>query len=286
MEIILGKTAGFCYGVERAVKEAKKYINKNEDIYSLGELVNNQSVIKELEEKGIKFIEDINDAKGKIIIRAHGTTKETYQELSKKGIEIKDLTCPNVLRTHTIAEEYSQKGYFIILIGIKKHPEVIGTLSFCGNSFFLIQEEEDIEELLKQINKTKINNILIMAQTTYNSKKFDNIVDILKEKLEDKNIKIQKTICGATEIRQKETIEIAKKVEVMIIIGDKKSSNTNKLYDISKENCTKTLFIQNEKELDTKELGKIETIGIMASASTPKEDIDRVITKLRSDKNC
>lgn len=281
MEIILGKTAGFCYGVKNAIDEATKFVQNNEEIYCLGEIVHNKSVTKSLEEKGIKFIEDINEARGKVIIRAHGAPKDTYKILKQKGIEIKDLTCPNVIKTHDIAEKYGKQDYFIILIGIKDHPEALATLSFCGENFYLVQEKEDIKEAIENINNTKKENILIMAQTTYNSKKFDDIAEILKDKLKDKNIKIQKTICSATEIRQKETIEISKEVNAMIIIGGKKSSNTNKLYDISKENCKKVIFVQNEQELDLEELKGANKIGIMAGASTPKEDIENIINKIR-----
>lgn len=282
MEIILGKTAGFCYGVKRAIDGA----NEDENIDCLGELVHNESVIKELKEKGIKFIDNIEEAKEKIMIRAHGTSKEIYEKLKQKGIQIKDLTCPNVLKTHTIAEKYSQKGYFIILIGIKNHPEATATISFCGKQSFLLQEKEDIENCLKEINKSNLDNILIMAQTTYNSKKFQEIAQFLKSKLKNKKVEIQKTICNATEVRQKETTEIAQNVEVMIIVGDKKSSNTNKLYDISKENCKKVIFIQNAEELNIEELEEIQKIGIMAGASTPKKDIEEVIIKIRSKKSC
>ena len=146
-----------------------------------------------------------------------------------------------------------------------------------GKNYYLIQEKEDIDKVLEQINKTNIKDILIMSQTTYNSKKFDNIVDILKNKLKDKHLEVKKTICTATEIRQKETIEISKKVDIMIIIGDKKSSNTNKLYDISKENCKKVIFVQNAEELNSKELKMAEKIGVMAGASTPKEDIEEIL---------
>lgn len=286
MDIILGKTAGFCYGVKRAVDETEKEIKENDNIYCLGELVHNQTIIKDLKEKGVKFIDNIQKAEGRVIIRAHGIAKDTYTKLKQMGIEIKDLTCPNVLRTHTIAEEYSKKGYFIILVGIKNHPEAVATISFCGNQSFLIQEKDEIPKCLEKIHKSNVSNILIMAQTTYNSKKFENIVEIFKSQLEDKNIEIQKTICNATEIRQKETAEIAKNVEAMIIIGDKKSSNTNKLYDISKEICKKVIFVQNAKELNVNELSKIQKIGIMAGASTPKEDIEKIIIKIRSKELC
>ena len=286
MEIILGKTAGFCYGVKRAVDGAKEDIKTNENIYCLGEIVHNQSVKKKLTDKGIKFVENIEEVKDKIIIRAHGTSKDIYEKLKQKGVEIKDLTCPNVLRTHIIAEDYSKKGYFIILIGIKNHPEAIGTISFCGNLSFLIQEKEDIPECLKKIKQSHVNDILIMAQTTYNSQKFDDMVEILRNELKDKQIDIQKTICHATEIRQKETLEIAKKVEAMIIVGDRKSSNTSKLYDIAKEHCKKVFFAQNVEELNLEELEGIQKIGVMAGASTPKEDIEEIIKKIRSKNLC
>lgn len=286
MEIILGKTAGFCYGVKRAVDWAKEDIKVNENIYCLGELVHNESVIKDLKEKGIKFIDNIEEAKEKIIIRAHGVSKNIYEKLKQKGIEVKDLTCPNVLKTHTIAEKYSKKDYFIILIGIKNHPEALATISFCGNQSFLIQEKEEVQEALEKIKKSNANNILIMAQTTYNSKKFDDIAEIFKSNLKNKNVEIQKTICNATEVRQKETIEIAQKVEAMIIVGDKKSSNTNKLYDISKENCKKVVFVQNAEELNLEDLDEVQKIGIMAGASTPKKDIEEIIIKIRSKNLC
>ena len=270
MEIILGKSAGFCYGVKK----------ENEEIYCLGEIVHNKTVIEELEKKGLKFTDKIEDVKNKAIIRAHGESEETYNKLKEKGISILDYTCPKVTKTHEIANDYNKKGYFVVLIGIKNHPEAIGTISYAGKNSYLLQDKNQYEELIEEINKSKLNKVLIMAQTTYNSKKFDEMVIDLKELINGKEIEVQKTICGATEIRQKETIQIAKKVDVMIIIGDKKSSNTNKLYDISKENCKKAIFVQNYKELNLEEIKETNVIGIMAGASTPKEDIDEVIKKI------
>ena len=280
MEIILGKSAGFCYGVKNAVDKAKDAIKNNEEIYCLGEIVHNRTVIEDLEKNGLKFTEKIEDIKNKVIIRAHGESEETYNKLKEKGISILDYTCPKVTKTHEIAENYNKKGYFVILIGIKKHPEAIGTLSYAGKNSYLLQDKNQYEELIDKINKSKLDKILIMAQTTYNSKKFDEMVEDLKGTIKGKEIEVQKTICGATEIRQKETIQIAKNVDVMIIIGDKKSSNTNKLYDISKENCKKAIFVQNYNELNMEELKQTDIIGIMAGASTPKEDIDEVIKKI------
>ena len=281
MKIIIGKTAGFCYGVRRAVNETKKELENSSEICCLGEIVHNKSVVKDLEERGITFVNDIDECKGKVIIRAHGESKETYKKLKEKGIEIKDLTCPKVLKTHELAEEYIKHNYFIVLIGVQGHPESIGTLSFCGENSYLLQDKSNIKEMVDKINESKLKDILILAQTTYNSKKFDDIVEEIKKELNGKNIKVKKTICEATKIRQNETTKIAKEVDVMIIVGDKKSSNTNKLYDISKEFCKRTFFVQTAEELDLNELKNAEKIGIMAGASTQEEDIAKIIEKVK-----
>ena len=283
MEIILGKTAGFCYGVTRAINGAKQELeSKDERVYCLGEIVHNKNVIDNLKEKGLKFIENIEDAKGKTIIRAHGVTKDIYEKAKVMNIELKDLTCPKVLKIHDIAEKYTNLGYYIILVGSEKHPEVIGIKSFCmDESSDIVNDENDIENVISKIEMTENKKILIIAQTTYNSKKFDKIVEIFKEKLTNEyNIESIKTICPATEMRQKETEEIAKEVDYMIIIGDKKSSNTNKLYEISSKYCKKTIFINNSSELEISSINEKDKVGIMAGASTPKENIEHVFEKL------
>lgn len=281
MEIIIGKTAGFCYGVERAVNGAKNENKSNENIYCLGEIVHNRNVIKSLENEGIIFIDNIEDAKGKTIIRAHGIGKEIYEKANDMNIPIKDLTCPSVLKIHKIAEEYAKKGYFIILTGKENHPEVVGIESYCGSYYTIINNKEDIEKVINIIEKEKINNVLLISQTTYSSKKFDEIEEILNNRLNKKNnFIVKKTICPSTEIRQKETEEIAKQVELMIIIGDRKSSNTNKLYDISCEFCDNVIFIGQADELELSKLKNINKIGIMAGASTPKEDIINIKNKI------
>lgn len=283
MEIILGKTAGFCYGVTRAINGAKQELeSKDESVYCLGEIVHNKNVIDNLKEKGLKFIDNIEDAKGKTIIRAHGVTKDIYEKARKMNIELKDLTCPKVLKIHDIAEKYTNLGYYIILVGSEKHPEVIGIKSFCmDESSDIVNDEKDIENVISKIKMIENKKILIIAQTTYNSKKFDKIVEIFKEKLNDEyNIESIKTICPATEMRQKETEEIAKEVDYMIIIGDKKSSNTNKLYEISSKYCKKTIFINNSSELEISGINEKDKVGIMAGASTPKENIEHVFEKL------
>ena len=278
MEIIVGKNAGFCYGVKRAVDAAREECMENKEIYCLGDIVHNQHVIDDLKEKGIKFIEKIDEAKGKTIIRAHGISKDVYEKAKNMNIELKDLTCPSVLKIHKIADEFSKKGYYIILTGKENHPEVIGIKSFCGKKYRVIKDKEDVLSLITDIKDEK--NILLISQTTFNSKKFDEIADILKNNI-NSNLEIKKTICPSTEIKQKETEQIAQNVDLMIILGDKKSSNTKKLYDISGELCKNTVFIENADELNIEKIKNMKKIGIMAGASTPDEQIEIVKGRLQ-----
>ena len=282
MEIIVGKTAGFCYGVKRAVDGAKEALKQNKILYGLGEIVHNQEVIKELEELGMQFIENIGEANGKTIIRAHGIPKQVYEEARQNQIELIDYTCPKVLKVHEIAEEYANKGYYVFLLGSKKHPENIGTLSYCGENKFVIEKEEDTIKALEALEKSQIKKLLVISQTTYNLEKFYIIEEIIKNEL-PRNVElvIKNTICQATEIRQKETEEMAKKVDCMIVIGGKNSSNTKKLNEIAKQYCETVLLIENETELELDKIKPNDKVGIMAGASTPKKSVEEVIERLK-----
>lgn len=285
MEIIIGKTAGFCYGVKRAVYGAIEESNKNKKVYCLGELVHNEDVIENLKNKGIEIIEDIKEIKdtnAKVIFRAHGVEKNIYENAKNNNLELVDYTCPNVLKIHKIAEEYEKNGYYIILTGAEKHPEVIGIKSYCGKNFSLIEKEEDVNKTIENFEKSQIKKLLIISQTTYSVAKFENITKTIKEKIsKDVELVIKNTICLATETRQRETEKLSKQVELMIIIGGKNSSNTKKLYEIAKQNCPKSILVENGKDaeetLKNMNLSTIEKVGIMAGASTPKESIDEVI---------
>ncbi len=283
MEVIIGKTAGFCYGVKRAVDGAKKELKKNKTLCGLGEIVHNQEVVKELENLGMQFVDNIEDAKGKTIIRAHGIPKQIYETAKEKQVELIDYTCPKVLKIHQIAEGYANKGYYIFLLGNKKHPEIIGTLSYCGQNKFVIEKEEDIIKALEALEKSKIKKLLVISQTTYSLEKFYIIEEIIHNEISrDIELVIKNTICQATEMRQKETQNMAQKVEAMIVIGGKNSSNTKKLYEIAKQYCKTVILIENETELDIKKIQLTNKIGIMAGASTPKESIEKVIKKLKT----
>lgn len=282
MEIIIGKTAGFCFGVSNAVNKTEELLKTQKNIFCLGELVHNKQVTGDLISKGLTIINNIEEAKQNVIIRAHGVTKETYDKAKDLNLEVLDLTCPKVLKIHNIVEEYSNKGYYIFLIGQKEHPEVIGTISYCGKNAEIIEKKEEIHEKLKKFYDANINKLLILAQTTFSIEKFNDIVTELKEELSNNEIeiKVKKTICDATRLRQEETSKIAKKVDIMIIIGGKNSSNTNKLYQISKQYCKNSILIETKDELDIEHVKKFQKIGIVAGASTSQKSIDSVVEML------
>lgn len=282
LEIILGKTAGFCGGVTNSVKKSIELLDKESKLYCLGEIVHNKTVIDNLKDKGLVFIDEIEEIEdnSKVIIRAHGVSKEIYEEAKDRGIVLFDLTCPRVLKIHERASSLVKDGYYVILVGNKEHPEVMGTISYCNSDSLIIDGIDDIVRVVDYILVNDRKKIAVLSQTTYSVSKFIEITEILKDKLNDREILIENTICNATELRQKETMELSKKVEVMIIIGGKNSSNTRKLYEISVNNC-QTYIIENVLEL-TNEIYKYKKIGIMAGASTPKISIDEVINFLNN----
>lgn len=283
MEIIIGKNAGFCYGVKNAVDGAKNELLNNGAKHCLGEIVHNKQVVEELEEMGIEFVEKLDDVAKQVIVRAHGIPTNIYEEARGKGIKLIDYTCPNVHKIHKIAIKYKEAGYIAILVGAKNHPENLGTISYCSEGSKIIESKEEIEETVEYISKNKYCKILLIAQTTYSMKKFKEIETECRKQFNDKmgnnlELVVNNTICFATEVRQKETSEISKLVEFMIIIGGKKSSNTKKLYEISKVNCKNTICIETVEELKCdqqmiKTIKNIHKIGIMAGASTPKKSI-------------
>lgn len=282
MEIVVGKTAGFCYGVKKAVNGAIEELKNNKDVYCLGEIVHNRQVIKELEDKGMNFIEKLSDSKGTTIIRAHGVPKEIYEYAKNNNLKIVDYTCPNVLKIHEIAEEYSKNGYYIFLCGSINHPENIGTASYCGNNYYIVEKEEDIYKAIDVLKQSNLQKVLLIAQTTYSLQRFENIKNLVLDNLNSSmKVVIKNTICRATELRQKETKEMSQNVDCMIVIGGKNSSNTKKLYEIAIKDCRNSICIETEEELDTNYIKGFAKVGIMAGASTPQESINKVIEKIK-----
>lgn len=284
MELIVGKMAGFCAGVRNAVDKTEKELENSKNIFCLGELTHNSVVMNKLISSGLRIIDNIEDGKEKVIIRAHGVKKEVYKKAKKMGIKLIDLTCPKVLKIHEEAKKHANNGYYIFLIAESTHPETIGTYSFCGENSFIIQNIDEVDEAIEKFGKSNLKDILVISQTTFSVEKFNNIVDKLERTIDKEkiNIIIDKTICDATRLRQEEAIDISKQVDLMIVIGGKNSSNTKKLYEIANKNCKKAILIERKEELLNLNFSTYEKIGITAGASTPKESIEEVINLLQT----
>lgn len=275
--VTIGELAGFCGGVNLCITTLENKLDDYGTLYCIGDVVHNKDVVNNFSEKGLIVVDSLDDVPDNEIsvIRAHGAEKGLYEEAERRGINLIDLTCPKVLKIRELIEnDINKDDRFIILFGEKAHPEAKSTFSFCGNNSAIISDDKDIDEVVDICSRFK--NIIIISQTTFNEKKFLEYCDILKEKLGKCNVEIRNTICNATHSRQLEVEEMAKNNDCMIIIGGLKSSNSNKLNDISKKYCENTFFIENINDLDIDKVIEFDNIGIMAGASTPKYVIDEV----------
>ena len=280
MEIILAKSAGFCFGVQRAVDTAYKEAGK-QHVYTYGPIIHNEEVIEDLRKKGILVIDDLAELDQQkdatVIIRSHGVSKDVMDQLEARHVNVVDATCPFVKKIHTIAQDESKKGNRIIIVGNRDHPEVEGIIGWCETKAYTVQSVSEAEDLVKNIenepNFEQINFSLV-SQTTFNKNKFKDIVDIIRKKLY--NVFVHETICNATAVRQTEARNIAKTVDAMIVIGGRNSSNTQKLYDISKQECENTYYIQTLVDLDLTTFESVSRVGITAGASTPNKLIKEV----------
>ncbi|MDE6761157.1 MAG: bifunctional 4-hydroxy-3-methylbut-2-enyl diphosphate reductase/30S ribosomal protein S1 [Lachnospiraceae bacterium] len=280
MEIMLAKTAGFCFGVKRAVDTVYEQVDKG-NVYTYGPIIHNEEVVKDLQSKGVRIIENDEELEkleeGTVVIRSHGVRREIYDIIREKSLELVDATCPFVKKIHNIVDKDSAKGKQIIIIGNKNHPEVMGIVGWCNQPPIVLESEEEARNLT--ISEKK--DISLVAQTTFNHKKFNKVVEIFKEK--GYNITVYNTICNATEERQKEAASIAKQVDAMIVIGGMNSSNTQKLYDISKKECANTYYIQTLVDLDLAAFESVGRVGITAGASTPNQIIKEVHGSMAED---
>ncbi len=276
MNTTLAKTAGFCFGVKRAVDMVYEEIEKGGKVYTYGPIIHNDEVVGDLASKGVGVIHTIEElktiAEGTIIIRSHGVSREVYDIIKAQGLRIIDATCPYVIKIHKIVKEQSESGRHIIIIGNDKHPEVEGIKGWCVNNYTIIENAAEAENLDLSVNE----KICIVSQTTFNYKNFQDLVEIISKKGYD--IIVLNTICNATEERQTEASQLAKDSDAMIIIGSQHSSNTRKLYEISKLECENTYYIQTLRDLDLEELKSFRSVGITAGASTPNNIIKEVHT--------
>ena len=275
MKVLLAENAGFCFGVKRAVDEAIKTQKQfNKKIYTLGPLIHNGDVVRYLEENSIYAI-DLNDidtlSKGDVIlIRSHGVSKKTFDDLNEKGLIVINATCPFVTNIQQKVNKFSREGYKIVILGDENHPEVVGINGWCNNDAIITKDGS--------FNENLPNKICVVSQTTEKEENWDKTIDNLSNKSIDE-LKSFNTICAATEERQKSVYDLSKNVDFMIVVGGKHSSNTTKLYQIAKENCPNTIHIENASELpkDLLENKNIKNIGITAGASTPDWIIKEVV---------
>ena len=281
MEVVLAKSSGFCFGVKRAVDRVYEQLAENKKIYTYGPIVHNDDVVADLEEKGVKVLntkEELTElTEGSVVIRAHGVPKEIYEIMEQKNIECIDATCPFVKRIHKIVEKESAEGRRIIVIGNAKHPEVEGIRGWCKTPATVIESREEA----LQFNGSKDDKYCVVSQTTFNYKKFQELVEIICKKGYD--IIVLNTICNATEERQTEARAIAKEAEAMIVIGGRSSSNTQKLFEICKMECENTYYIQTLDDLDVHSLQSVSCVGITAGASTPNNIIEEVQKNVRNE---
>lgn len=279
MEIILAKSAGFCFGVKRAVDYAYSKAGKG-DIYTYGPIIHNKEVTCDLDKKGVRVIENLDDVKsGEVIIRSHGVPPSVYEALEKRSIEYTDCTCPFVKKIHNIVKDNYNKGKRIIIVGNKSHPEIIGINGWCQNSAITINSLEEAENV--QLEKEV--DYALVVQTTFQTDVFESIITCLNKKSD--NIEIFRTICSATGDRQKEAVEIAKVVDQMIVLGDKSSSNTRKLYEISKKYCKNVYLCERICDLELQKIKNNGTMGITAGASTPSVIIKEAVNAMSEMEN-
>lgn len=273
-KVILAESAGFCFGVQRAVEEAIKVQKKyDKKIYTLGPLIHNNDVVNYLEENNVSVIDFDNAINlgedDVVVIRSHGVTKKVIDDLESKGIKVVNATCPYVTNIHKKVNKYKDLGYNIVILGDEEHPEVVGINGWCKDSA-IITKDGTFEGKVP-------NKVCVVSQTTEKEatwqKTVSNLSSISKEVL------AFNTICSATEVRQKAVRELAKKVETLIVIGGRSSSNTVKLYQIAKDYCDNTIHIENVKELTQEFINenKDKIVGVTAGASTPDWIIKEVI---------
>ncbi|MDK2991902.1 MAG: hypothetical protein PWP48_1135 [Clostridiales bacterium] len=275
MKIIRAETAGFCFGVRRAVDYVYKSIeeHRNERIYTLGPIIHNPQVVEDLASKGVRVLNNVDDIDdGLVIIRSHGAGPDVYERLKAKGLRFIDATCPYVARVHKKVEEYYRQGYQIIIVGEADHPEVIGTNGWCNNTAIIVNDVDEASRL------PQLDKVCVVAQTTLNGSKWEDILKILLPKVNE--LQIFNTICYATSQRQEEALQIAKLSTAVIVIGGRNSSNTRKLYEICCKFCDRAFLIESADEIDNLPIKPDDVVGITAGASTPDGIIEEVITKM------
>ena len=270
-KVILPDEFSFCFGVERALEIAKKYMEKGEYFDTLGEIIHNPHVVAKFEEKGIHVINDPEKSqKNKILIRSHGVPPDVIEKIKNLGKDIIDATCPFVKHAHESARKLVDEGYCLLIVGKKQHPEVIGIQGYARGKGHVVLKEEEVDRI-----NLKGKKVGIVSQTTMLLANVRTVIDAAL-KQNPKELRYINTRCSTTERRQNATRELAKKVDAMVIVGGKHSSNTNRLFEIARQYCKKAYLVESYKELKPEWFLDVETVGVTGGASTPPEDVLKV----------
>ena len=297
MKIVKAETAGFCFGVDQAVNMAFAALRKageehgGRKVFSFGELIHNKAVIDRLEAEGLRVADNIDDLErmlgeteggavnASVLIRAHGVGPEVYERIAATGAEIIDATCPFVEKIHRLARQCSEAGKHVVIIGNPAHPEVIGIKNWCrGGCFVSDDPDEALAHIRDFLSANPSETVSVLEQTTFSERKYEIFAENAKKTFD--KVEIFGTICSATSRRQLETARIASEADLMVIVGDRTSSNTGKLYDISRGICGRTVWVENAAELPAEELRHISFVGVTAGASTPDWIIREVINNM------
>ncbi len=279
MIVTVAKTAGFCFGVERAVEKAEALVASGEKAYSYGPVVHNEAVTEDLKQKGLEIIsseEELQEMQGgRVLIRAHGVPESTLRLMQAHFDTVEDATCPFVGKIHTLVEKASLRGENVLIIGDPRHPEVTGIAGWCKGPYFVAETAETLDEM----PFPKDEKLFVVVQTTFQIKKLKNILE--KIAALGYNANIANTVCSATRERQEEAAALARRSDVMLVIGSETSSNSRKLYEICKELCDHTHFIQKADDLQPVWFHNVKRVGITAGASTPRKIIEEVQNDVR-----
>lgn len=283
-EVTVAKSAGFCFGVDRAVKMVYGELEKNTKVATLGPIIHNQDVVKDMEKKGARIVSSVEELEPDetVVIRSHGVGRRIYEKIAEKGNRMLDATCPFVSRIHKIVAEKTAEGYFILIAGDESHPEVQGIVGHCDENYLVFKDKIELNAFFEKNYKKIKKKLAIVAQTTYNIIVWEDCLKVIPEN--DPDIVIFDTICNATDTRQSDARELACRSDLMIVVGGRHSSNTVKLFEVCSKYC-KTYHIENVDELFTIQLPNAEKIGITAGASTPAYIIKEVQTTMSENVN-
>ena len=278
-KVTVAESAGFCFGVDRAVKMVYSELEKNTKVATLGPIIHNQDVVNDMKAKGARIINSVDELESDetVVIRSHGVGREIYEQIAAKGNRMLDATCPFVSRIHKIAAEKTKQGYFVLIAGDASHPEVQGIVGHCDENCLVFKDDFELKDFFEKKIKNLKKKLAIVAQTTYNIVVWDECLNVIPK--DDPDIEISDTICNATDTRQSDAAELAKASDIMLVVGGRHSSNTVKLYEVCSRYC-KTYHIENSDELRSLKLPDAEKIGITAGASTPAYIIKEVQTTM------